>query len=595
MPHPISVTVDQLKLDEKANVRKTGRGADAAFVASIKSMGILTPLTVRPNGAGFMVTNGGKRLAAIQRLVEQNETIKGTPAAKYSVPIYVIEEGDREARNTSLAANIIVAPMHPVDQYEAFTQLVTEKKSAKEIALTYGKTERQVEQILALGALSPRIRDAWRKNEIDAEEAQAFTLAPDQKSQEQAFERYQKDAWGNAGSIRHSFKANANDAGKLIEFVGIEAYEKRGGKVRRDLFGIDHTVSDPKLAKQMARELLQKECDRLVAEGWAWAFLGEDVKNNWDFGRIEAKAAKPTAEGTKRLEEIVAVIGKDSDEDELTAEERALAAEHAAIESKVTARGFTPEQKVKAGCFVGVSRAGALEITYGRVKPAQRAAVAAAERRKEKPNAKSAGEKKPNLSISNNLIAALSQQLTAAASEAIASHTQVAVPALIAGFSSAGHGDVIVVDQEKHRRRASFAAAFQEASKKPLSAQAAMLAQIVGGLVNMNVSHIDHGPLRNPGILSVCEALGAPLYATLKKHFDAKEYFNSVNRHIALKQLQEMFGKGYQAAWEKEKKDKIAKIAVTKAKETGWLPPELRTSFYGGPGSKAAAPKKRAA
>lgn len=46
-----TVPLSQLTLDA-VNVRKTGRGSEPIFVASIEAKGIIQPLVIRPNGKG---------------------------------------------------------------------------------------------------------------------------------------------------------------------------------------------------------------------------------------------------------------------------------------------------------------------------------------------------------------------------------------------------------------------------------------------------------------------------------------------------------------------------------------------------------------
>jgi hypothetical protein len=53
--------LSELKIDP-ANVRTGDTKADPAFVASIREKDIIVPLTVRQNGSGYLVTDGGKRL-----------------------------------------------------------------------------------------------------------------------------------------------------------------------------------------------------------------------------------------------------------------------------------------------------------------------------------------------------------------------------------------------------------------------------------------------------------------------------------------------------------------------------------------------------
>lgn len=564
------------------NVRKTKTGAEPKMAASIRAKGVIEPLTVRQTGEGFTITNGGKRFAALQFLRDNNEYAKGERVTDlYPVPIIVRDESDAEARETSLITNLVRADMHPVDLHQAFVDLINDGKTEKDLAAEYLMTDREVKQVLALGQLSPKVREAWKAGKIDAEIAKAFTLAPDHKSQDKTFDRLYKDAQDNRWNIevddvKDAFKVDPEQVGYLVEFVGIEEYEKRGGKVRRDLFGIDHTASNEKLLHTMATEKLEAECERLKSEGWSFAVLKSSVKNDWQYGQLVAKEVEPTPEEQAQLDRLYA-----SDCEQ----------EADALSQEIAARGYTKEQMARSGCFVSVGTIGNLYVSFGKTKPSEAKAIAAEEKKASKQKDKKPGEKpvekKPNLQISQSLMHALCDQLTDAAAEVLSTNIELALPALLAGFSC---NETIQIDSPVGRPQ-NFEKAFQGFRDAGQKNQIAALAKIVGGFVQIRVRNHGEPPLKDKGNLALCEALGAPLYVALKKHFDPKEYFGSVNAHICRQKLKEMFGSAYQAKWDAEKKAALEKVAITKAKETGWLPPELRTSFYPGPGAE----KKRKA
>ena len=118
MQNQVAIPLAQLKADP-ANVRKTDTAPTPQFIASIREEGVLEALTVRKNGDGYLVTNGGKRLAALQALSKSGD-IKGDIV----VPCVVREGDDNAARNISLAVNYMREGMHPVDEYEAFAGLL---------------------------------------------------------------------------------------------------------------------------------------------------------------------------------------------------------------------------------------------------------------------------------------------------------------------------------------------------------------------------------------------------------------------------------------------------------------------------------------
>ena len=159
-PH-IEIPLSQLKADP-VNVRKTDKAPTSQFIASIREEGILEALTVRKNGDGYFVTNGGKRLIALQALVKE-----GTLKDDVVVPCVLREVDDKAARNISLALNHMREQMHQVDEYEAFADLLHDGMTPDDIGKKYGLTKREVDQVLALGKLSPVIRKAWRDEDIE--------------------------------------------------------------------------------------------------------------------------------------------------------------------------------------------------------------------------------------------------------------------------------------------------------------------------------------------------------------------------------------------------------------------------------------------
>jgi ParB family chromosome partitioning protein len=293
----LQVPLNRLKFgqDDGAgiNARVVGRqDGIAELAANIHARGQIENLVVKACGEGFYsVSNGNRRLAAFHMIygADSSEPIRCT----------LRDVDEAGAFEDSLTTAVTAKQLHPVDQYEAFARLRDRQdKTVEEIANQYGMSDREVEQALALGHLSPTIRDLWRKGEIKADVAKAFTLAPDHKAQEDILAAFAERSGGIAGiedyDVKQSLKIGNDDSGTLVEFVGIDAYVARGGKVTRDLFGTDHQVSDPKLVKTMAAEKLKAECAKLVQAGWSFAVTADSVRNNrYDYTRLKVEPSRP--------------------------------------------------------------------------------------------------------------------------------------------------------------------------------------------------------------------------------------------------------------------------------------------------------------
>jgi ParB family chromosome partitioning protein len=162
---------------EGINARVAGRDDGiAALAANLNANGQIENLIVKEAGGGFYsVANGNRRLAAFRMIYGEG--------SDHEVGCTVHEVDETKAFEFSLTTAITAEQLHPVDQYEAFARLEEHGKTQEEIASQYGMAEKQVRQALALGRLSPKIRQAWREGTIKAEVAMEFTLVLDHLTQ----------------------------------------------------------------------------------------------------------------------------------------------------------------------------------------------------------------------------------------------------------------------------------------------------------------------------------------------------------------------------------------------------------------------------
>ena len=135
------ITLDQLKLSP-INVRKSGAKNVDDLLPSIRSLGIIQPLLVRPNCEGYEIIAGQRRFNALTAIAQDTEL--------EPVPCIVMEKGDdAKAIEASLSENVARLPMGEVDQYKAFAALNKQCLSAQEIAAQFGVTERLVQSLNA--------------------------------------------------------------------------------------------------------------------------------------------------------------------------------------------------------------------------------------------------------------------------------------------------------------------------------------------------------------------------------------------------------------------------------------------------------------
>lgn len=376
----------------RANVRRVNAEAGRAeLAASIEAHGLIHNLVTRkaPKGAKFEVVAGGRRLGALRLLLDEGRTVQGVAVTKdYPVRAILSEEGS--GTEISLAENDQREAMHPVDEVIAYRDLVEQGTAAEDIASRFGKSVVTVRQRLKLASLSPRILDAMRDGEVTLEQAKALALSDDHAAQEAAW--FEQDGWSrNPGNLR-SFLTRAHVRGndRLARFVGIEAYEAAGGGVLRDLFAEDELtfLTDRPLLVKLAGDRLETVAEELRPLGWKWVEVTLDISviHTSGFGRIhpvrrdltEAEQAEVAALGVQYDELAEAIDGYAAGDPQIEVEEVRLHALESHIEAvQRAAESFDAAQMALAGCLVGISYNGTLDVTAGLVKGDDRKALAA--------------------------------------------------------------------------------------------------------------------------------------------------------------------------------------------------------------------------
>lgn len=554
---------------------------DAELKASIYTNGIIHPLIWKMHAGKCYVVAGNRRLKALREIFAGAE---GSHLAQH-IQTQNIEDFEGDWRQIAMDTNLSLPP-HLVERYELIVKLTKDLKlSPTDARLRFGMTDRQFDQVMALGKMSETVREAWRSGEIDAKTAQAFTLESDPKEQDRIFAAVKKNAFRgrvDAGDVKRKIiPANQQSTGKLAAFVGTEALEKAKLIKQKNFFEDQHIVTDVKALNKLAAEKIDVRCKNLIADGWAWALPEDNLEgSSWSYGTVEpSKKMEATPEERKRVEELQ-VIADDEAADEI---ER--------IEQQIKERGYGPEQRKKSGCILKISNSGELVIEYGRIKPGERKA-SSGERKKAK-------AKKPSTDgspvLTNALVERLSEQLQIAGAEALKADHAVATSALIAAISSGGHALDIHVGHLSYdpKRKSSFSEVFAGAMKATSEQREAMFAQIAAQALSIIVHNaVGKMPLDDEGIADLFEAMnGTRVTDAIVRAFDAKDYFASVSMPAIVDAVKCSMGADHAAKVAKMKKPDAAKFAAANVPGKGWLPALLRTEHYTGPIEIEAAKK----
>lgn len=592
-PETSHVPLNQLRFGHEAdppmNVRKQGREEDVdQLAASLAAIGLQQPLLIRRRDDGIFVRDGNRRLAALHRMRDA-----GTIAA--DVPVFCAESEGND-REIGLAANIERLPLHEIDQYEAFADLAAGGMTDKDISGRFGIEKKHVRRILALGRLSPAVREAWRSGEFDRgggygqgpdEVAKAFTLGQTHADQDRVLEKLRKSKQLYVHQVRTELGAGDRNAEQLMQFVGAKAYKAAGGAMVEDLFGKNHAIADTALLARLAADKMQSKCAELLDEGWGWASAETDLPNGARWSWQSVRGGVPTPDERQKIDELQRKIDAlDADDEETDAEADRLQDEINAIEKAIEERGISAEDKARAGCIVSISYNGTLEVKTGVLKPEAKKAAAAP--------GSDGKAKDEGPTISDALARDLSTAMTKAAREAIQSDGKLALAALLAGFAAKYHdGNVPVRVSTSGLLPASGGEAYDVAFDRYRAMSIDELLVVAGGVAGMAMNLLRNFasdiPMKAAGVATLLNAIDPPtMNAALVRNFDAEDFFKRASAAVATAALREIFPAA--PATLPKKKPELAAMAAIAAAENRWLPPEMRTAHYDGPGSKKAAP-----
>ena len=246
------IEIDRLKV-AAVNMRHGRKTPDIAdILPSVKVRGVLVPLLVRPDGESFEVVAGRRRYFAAKAVAEEVGEVEPLPCA-------VMEPGDDAAAlQASLIENLARLDPDEMTQYETFVKLTKAGETIPEIAATFGITEVMVKRRLALGNLLPKIRGAYRREEIDAETIRHLTLATKAQQKEwlALFEDPENYA-PRAGRLKQ-WLFGGQDISTEAALFPLEDYS---GQIVADLFG--------DLFWTLQNQAIAAKRDGLQAEGWS--------------------------------------------------------------------------------------------------------------------------------------------------------------------------------------------------------------------------------------------------------------------------------------------------------------------------------------
>lgn len=255
------IEIGKLKV-AAVNMRHGKKAPDISdILPSVKARGVLVPLLVRPNGddQSFEIVAGRRRYFAVKAVAEEAGEVEALPCA-------VMAPGDDAAAlEASLIENLARLDPDEMSQFETFVKLTKAGKTIPEIAGTFGITEVMVKRRLALGNLLPKIREAYRGEEIDAETIRHMTLATKAQQKDwlalyQDPEQHSPRAW--------QLKQWLFGGQEISTEAALFPLEDYSGQIVADLFGERSYFADADLFWTLQNQAIAAKRDALLAEGW---------------------------------------------------------------------------------------------------------------------------------------------------------------------------------------------------------------------------------------------------------------------------------------------------------------------------------------
>lgn len=239
----------------------------ADILGSVRQRGVLLTLLVLETVVDGEVAEGRFEVVAGRRRMHAAQAVIAEGVEIDPVPIGILEPGDDAAAlEASLIENLGRLPPDEVTCWETFTRLVKAGRSPEQIGATFGLSDVVVKRTLALGNLLPRVRNLYRREEIDVATVRQLTLAT--KGQQKAWLALFDDPDQHApqGSALKAWLFGGASIPTQHALFDLADYP---GQVVADLFGEDCYFADAELFWSLQNAAIAAKAEALKEQGWA--------------------------------------------------------------------------------------------------------------------------------------------------------------------------------------------------------------------------------------------------------------------------------------------------------------------------------------
>ncbi len=151
----------------------------AELADSIRTHGIIQPLTVRRLASGYYQIIAGERRWRAARMANLSD-----------VPAVIIEADDKKAMELALIENLQRQDLNPLEEALGYQTLMNEYGlTQEEAAGRVGKSRPAVANALRLLGLCPEVQEHVRKGELSAGHARAILQLKSEKKQQEAAQK----------------------------------------------------------------------------------------------------------------------------------------------------------------------------------------------------------------------------------------------------------------------------------------------------------------------------------------------------------------------------------------------------------------------
>jgi ParB family chromosome partitioning protein len=153
-----------------------------ALADSIREVGLLQPVLVRPAGDGYELVAGERRWRAARR------------AGLQVIPAIIRQTEDGGALQAALVENLQRDDLNPLEEAAAYQQMIEDfSMTHEQVAVTVGKSRAAVSNTMRLLQLPPSIQRAVRDDRLSMGHARALLGTPDRAFQETLARRAVKE------------------------------------------------------------------------------------------------------------------------------------------------------------------------------------------------------------------------------------------------------------------------------------------------------------------------------------------------------------------------------------------------------------------